>query len=239
VKTGTETYRDFVIDSVLESEYGDIHFNSYIPKNYDGSKAYALYVTLPGYEGLYFQGVAENLKDEEFAFEAMKYNEEMIILAPQLSDWGETSANQTIELVEYFLKAYNIDASKVYANGFSGGGETMSIVMGKRPDLFTAYLQVSSQWDGEYEPVVNQKVPIYFAIGKNDEYYGSNPTISAYQTFVDLYKKEGLTQSRIDELLVLDVKEHSYFTSRGMSNEHGGGGLFAYDEDIMGWLFSK
>jgi hypothetical protein len=56
---------------------------------------------------------------------------------------------------------------------------------------------------------------------------------------VDLYKKAGLTQSQIDELLVLDVKEHSYFTERGMSNEHGGGGLFAYDEDIMGWLFSK
>lgn len=26
---------------------------------------------------------------------------------------------------------------------------------------------------------------------------------------------------------------------RGMSNEHGGGGLFAYDEGIMGWLFSR
>ena len=32
------------------------------------------------------------------------YNGEMIVVAPQLSDWGETSANQTIALVEYFLK---------------------------------------------------------------------------------------------------------------------------------------
>lgn len=38
--------------------------------------------------------------------------------------------------------------------------------------------------------------------------------------------------------LVLDVKEHSYFTERNMSNEHGGGVLFAFDEEIMGWLFS-
>lgn len=30
---------------------------------------------------------------------------------------------------------YNIDCSKVYENGFSGDGETMSQVMGKRPDL--------------------------------------------------------------------------------------------------------
>ena len=33
--------------------------------------------------------------------------------------------------------------------------------------------------------------------------------------------------------------EHDYFTDRNMTNEHGGGGLFAYDEEIMGWLFSK
>ena len=70
----------------------------------------------------------------------------MIIVAPQLNDWGETSADQTIALVEYFLQQYHIDTSKVYGNGYSGGGETMSIVMGKRPDLFTAYLHVSSQW---------------------------------------------------------------------------------------------
>ena len=34
------------------------------------SKEFALYVTLPGYQGLYFQGVAENIKTEDFGFEA-------------------------------------------------------------------------------------------------------------------------------------------------------------------------
>ncbi len=239
ITEGTEEYRGFVIDNVFHSvTEGDIHYNVYIPESYDGSEPYALYFTLPGYEGLYFQGIAANLQSEEFGFEAQKYNEKMIIVAPQLSDWGETSANQTIALVEYFLKAYNIDRSKVYGNGFSGGGETMSQVMGKRPDLFTAYLQVSSQWDGEYEPVVEQRLPVYFAIGQSDEYYGSEPTQEAYDTLYALYEQQGLTEAEIDELLVLDTKEHSYFTERGMSNEHGGGGLFAYDEEIMGWLFS-
>ena len=240
VTEGTEKYRDFVIDNVFHSATeGDIHYNVYIPESYDGREPYALYFTLPGYEGLYFQGVASNLQSEEFGFEAQKYNEKMIIVAPQLSDWGETSANQTIALVEYFLEAYNIDKSKVYGNGFSGGGETMSQVMGKRPDLFTAYLQVSSQWDGAYEPVVEQRLPVYFAIGENDEYYGSDPSREAYDTLHDLYVQQGLSEAEIDELLVLDVKEHAYFTDRGMSNEHGGGGLFAYDEEIMGWLFQN
>ena len=239
VTEGTEEYRGFVIDNVFHSvNEGDIHYNVYIPESYDGSKPYALYVTLPGYEGLYFQGVAANIQSEEFGFEAQKYNSEMIVVAPQLSDWGETSANQTIALTEYFLEQYNIDSSKVYGNGFSVGGETMSIVMGKRPDLFTAYLQVSSQWDGEYESVAERHLPVYFAIGSNDEYYGSEPTREAYDTFHSLYEQQGLTEVEIDELLVLDIKEHDYFTQRNMSNEHGGGGLFAYDEEIMGWLFS-
>lgn len=115
----------------------------------------------------------------------------------------------------------------------------MSIAVGKRPDLFTAYLQVSSKWDGEFEPVSKQRLPVYFAIGEDDEYYGSAPTKSAYDTLYTLYEKQGLSKEEIDKLLVLDIKEHSYFTERGMSNEHGGGGLFAYDSDIMGWLFEK
>lgn len=114
----------------------------------------------------------------------------------------------------------------------------MSQVVGKRPDLFTAYLQINSQWDGEYEPVVEQRLPVYFAVGRNDEYYGSGPSQAAYDTLHDLYVQQGLSEAEIAELLVLDIKEHEYFTDRGMSNEHGGGGLFAYDEDIMGWLFS-
>lgn len=237
---GTQKYRDFVVDNVFHSENdGDIHYNVYIPESYDGSRSYALYVTLPGYEGLYFQGVAQNLKSEEFGFEAQKYNKEMIIVAPQLSDWGERSANQTIALVKYFLDNYNIDSSKVYGSGYSGGGETMSIVVGKQPELFTAYLQVSSKWDGDYEPVVRQRLPVYFAIGENDEYYGSEPTRSAYNTLYSLYEKQGLSKEEIDKLLVLDIKKHDYFTKRSMLNEHGGGGLFAYDSDIMGWLFDK
>lgn len=239
VSRGTEEYRGFIVDNVFHSvSQGDIHYNVYIPEEYDGGEAYALYFTLPGYEGLYFQGAAANIKSEEFGFEAQKYNPEMIVVAPQLSDWGETSANQTIALAEYFLEQYNIDKSKVYGSGFSGGGETMSIVMWKRPDLFSAYLQVSSKWDGEFERVVKERVPVYFAIGENDEYYSSKHTVEAYNTLYGLYRKEGLSDREIEGLLVLDVKEHSYFTDRNMSNEHGGGGLFAFDEEIMGWLFS-
>ena len=105
-----------------------------------------------------------------FAFAALQYNDKMIVAAPQLNDWGKTSAEQTIALTEYLLAHYNIDPDRVYANGYSGGGETMSRVLGMRPDLFTAYLHCSSQWDGAYEPVVKARIPVYLVVGEGDEY---------------------------------------------------------------------
>lgn len=240
VTNATDTYRDFTIDNILHSDNnGDIHFNLYIPKSYDGSEAYALFVTLPGYEGLYFQGAGINLHEENIGFEAQKYNSNMIIVAPQLNGWDEESADETIALVEYLLSAYNIDKSKVYIEGYSGGGETASIAVSKRPDLFTAYLQVSSQWDGEYDSVAKAHLPVYIAIGRDDEYYGSGKSQSAYNTLYNLYKQQGLTESEIDKILVIDIKEREYFTSRNVDSEHGGGGLFAEDKDIMSWLFGK
>lgn len=241
VEQGTSKYRDFVLDNVLHSETeGDIHYNVYIPEDYDGTESYALFMTLPGYQGLYFQGVGQNVMTEEFGFMARDYISKMIIVAPQLNDWQDTSARQTIALTEYFLDTYNIDRSRVYAEGYSGGGETMSRVMGIRPDLYTAYLQCSSQWDGNYTEVVKARVPVYFAIGEKDEYYGSEPSRNAYNAIHKLYEQEGLSNSEIDRLLVLDIKPTSYFSSEGISNQHGYGGyLFVRDKNIMGWLFGQ
>ena len=115
----------------------------------------------------------------------------------------------------------------------------MSLVMEKRPELFTAYLQCSSQWDGAYEPVVNSRTPVYFVVGESDEYYGSGPSEEAYQTIHDLYQQEGLSEEEIGELVVLDVKDANYFESQGVTVQHGGGNLFASDPEIMGWLFGK
>ena len=193
---------------------------------------------MPGYEDLYFQGIAVNLKQENFGFEVQKYNTEMIIVAPQLNDWATLSANQTIELVEYLLNTYNIDKNKVYIEGYSGGGETASIAVSLRSDLFTVYLQVSSKWDGEYQIVVDRRLSVNIAIGKDDD-YGSSPSIIAYNSLYSLYIDDGLTKEEIDEILVLDIKEDEYFTSRNAPNQHGGGGLFALDEDIMPWFFGK
>ena len=133
---GTQTQRGFVNDNVLHAGMGDIHFSSYIPESYDGTRPYALFITLPGWEGLYFQGVGANMV-EDFGTEAIGYVQDMIVLSAQLDDWGERSADMTVALTEYFLSTYNIDLNRVYLHGMSGGGETASLVLGMRPELFT------------------------------------------------------------------------------------------------------
>lgn len=231
--------REFTVDNVLHSESrGDIHFSSFIPKSYTGSEKYALFITLPGWEGEYPQGLGENLK-EFFPFEAQKYNSKMIIISPQLKGWDEASAEDTIALTEYILRTYNIDRKKVYLEGYSGGGETGSAAVSKRPDLYTVFLIGSSKWDGDYDSVVNAKLPVYLAVGESDSYYGSGPLKKAYNELHERYVKKGLSEKEIGSLLVLDVKPASYFTEKGFKDQHAGGQLFAKDGKIMGWLFNR
>lgn len=230
---GTQTQRGFINDNVLHS---DIHFSSLIPESYDGSVPYALFVTLPGWEGLYFQGVGANMV-EDFGVEAPKYHEEMIVLSPQLNDWGQTSANEAIALTEYFISHYNIDTSRVYLHGMSGGGETGSLVMGTRPELFTAYLATSSQWDGDLDVLAQARTPVYLAIGEQDSYYGSESFVRTYSALHTLYEQQGLTEEEIGKLIVLDVRPAEYFTRHGFTDQHAGGQAFAHEESVMGWLF--
>lgn len=227
-----------LFDNVLHSEEeGEIHFGLYVPESYDGATPYALYVTLPGYEGLYFQGVGDNIRAEDYGIEAQKYNAEMIILAPQLNDWQEPSARQTVALTRYFLAHYNIDPEKVYLNGYSGGGETGSMVMALASELYTAFLHCSSQWDGNLEPLVETMTPVYMVTGENDSYYGSSSVRETYEKLRSLYREKGLTEAQIQRLVVLDLKDQAWFDARGIRDQHGGGGWFAHEEEIMNWLF--
>mgnify|MGYP005793973257 CR=1 FL=1 len=126
----------------------------------------------PAYEGLYFQGVGANLRAEEYRFEAQSYNKEMIVATPQLSDWSETSANQAVALTEYLLSHCNIHPEKAYLHKLSGGEETGSLVMGKRPELYAAYLAKSTRWDGDLEVLEQVRTPVYLWIVLQDWPHG-------------------------------------------------------------------
>ena len=111
--------------------------------------------------------------------------------------------------------------------------------MEMRSELYTAYLMVSSKWDGDLGVLAEAKTPVYMAIGEEDSYYGSTPLKATYETLYGLYEGQGLSEDEISRLLVLDVKDQAWFSERGIADQHGGGGVFAYENGIMGWFFGE
>lgn len=151
-----------IAEQILNGNYGEIHYSYYLPEDYDESKTYPLVMTMPGYGMMWFgeDSSGSNLEWNGFRVWA-ELPEDVIVVSAQLTDWHETSARQAIELTEYFIENFSVDKSRVYAAGYSAGGETMSQAVSMRPDLYAAYLHGASQWDGAYEPIAQNDVAIY------------------------------------------------------------------------------
>ena len=163
----------------------------------------------------------------------------MIVVSAQFTDWHETSARQAIELTEYFIENFPVDSKRVYAAGYSAGGETMSQAVSMRPDLYAAYLHGASQWDGAYEPIVQNDVAVYIFMAENDEYYGSEKARSTYSSLQAAYREKGYTDEQIGELLVVEIPDNDYFNSRGIYNYHSGGNILFDDENILNWILAQ
>lgn len=143
-----------IAKQILNGNDGEIHYSYYLPEDYDGSKTYPLVMTMPGYGMMWFGEDSSGSNLEWYGFRAWtELSEDVIVVSAQLTDWHETSARQAIELTEYFIANFSVDKSRVYAAGYSAGGETMSQAVSMRPDLYAAYLHGASQWDGIYEPI--------------------------------------------------------------------------------------
>lgn len=226
---------------ILEGDTGTIHYSYYLPDNYSEEKKYPLVSAVPGYDMMWFSEESDgsNLNWDGFLC-WQNLDEDMIVVSPQLTDWQERSANQAIELTEYFINNFSVDTDRVYATGYSAGGETMSQAVSLRPDLYTAYLHGASQWDGIYDPVVQEPVNVYIYMAENDEYYGSEKAREAYQNLYDAYLANGYSQTEIDQLLQVQIPDNEYFVQHGINNNYHGGATIVYqDTDVLNWIISK
>lgn len=229
-----------VAEQVLNGNNGEIHYSYYLPEDYDESKTYPLVITMPGYDMMWF---GENSSGSNLQWNGFRVwtelSEDMIVVSAQLTDWHETSARQAIELTEYFIDNFSVDRTRIYAAGYSAGGETMSQAVSMRPDLYAAYLHGASQWDGTYEPIAQNDVAVYIFMAENDEYYGSEKARSAYDELQAAYRKKGYTAEQIGELLTIEIPDNEYFNSRGIYNYHSGGNIVFDDETVLNWILSK
>lgn len=244
--SATENKDDLSVGSTLVAEQiltgtdGDIHYSYYLPEDFDESKKYPMMVVMPGYDMMWFgeDSSGSNLNWDGF-LAWTELDEDMIVVSAQLTDWRGKSARQAIELTEYFLDNFPVDVNRVYAAGYSAGGETMSQAVSMRPDLYAAYLHGASQWDGTFEPVAENGVAVYIFMAENDEYYGSGKARDAYNGLHEAYLDTGLTENQIEDVLCLEIPDNEYFNSRGIYNYHGGGNLLFQDRSILNWMIEK
>jgi len=144
--SATEKKEDLLVGSTLVAEQiltgadGDIHYSYYLPEDFDESKKYPMMVVMPGYDMMWFgeDSSGSNLNWSGF-LAWTELDEDMIVVSAQLTDWREKSARQAIELTEYFLDNFPVDVKRVYAAGYSAGGETMSQAVSMRPDLCSLF----------------------------------------------------------------------------------------------------
>lgn len=232
-----------MLNNVLSGAEGDIHYTYYLPKDYDESKSYPMLVTLPGWSERFYTIETTPFTENEYALKnAEAWTDtagDIIVVSPSLTDWGDRSARQTIELTEYFINNFAVDRERIYAAGYSAGGETLSRAVDMRPELFAAYLHSASQWDGGYEAAARRRMPVYICMSEKDEYYGPEKAREAYEGLKSAYEAEGISDEEINDLLVLDLKDDSYFEGRLIGNYHGSGQLFAYDSRIINWMISR
>lgn len=195
---------------VLEGETGEIHYSYYLPEGYDPSGAYPLVMAMPGYDMMWFgeDSSGSNLDWPGFLHWTQR-PEDMIVVSAQLTDWGETSARQAVELTEYFIQHYAVDTNRVYATGYSAGGETMSRAVAMRPDLYAAYLHGASQWDGDFTPVAENGVAVYIFMAENDEYYGSERAREAYNGLHQAYVDAGWSEEDIANVLQIQTPDNA------------------------------
>lgn len=242
--TQTETKKvvetGFVTEQILEGKTGQIHYSYYLPDNYDSSKKYPMMVIMPGYDMMWFSEESSGTNLEWSGFTVWtKQREDMIVVSAQLTDWRETSANQAIELTEYFINNFAVDTNRIYAGGYSAGGETMSQAVALRPDLYTAYLHGASQWDGTYQGVADENVAVYIYMAENDEYYGSQKARDAYNGLFEAYRNNGLSQEEIDRKLQIQIPKDEYFNERSIYNYHGGANIVFEDQNVIDWILSQ
>lgn len=229
-----------VREQTLDSTEGLIHYSYYLPEDYDPTRKYPMMVVMPGYNMMWFGESSSGSNLDWTGFTSWtNLGQDMIVVSAQLTDWGDTSARQAIALTEYFINHFAVDTARIYAAGYSAGGETMSRAVAMRPDLYAAYLHGASQWDGGFAPIAENGVAVYIYMAQGDEYYGVRKARDAYNGLHDAYAAAGWTDEQIDTVLQMQTPDNAFFDAQGLHVYHAAANVVFDDADILNWIVSK
>lgn len=187
----TDGVNNLVVDEFFQFVFTDpengilLRYNLFVPRNYNPEQSYPLVnfmhdasVTSTETDVTLIQGQGATVwaRPEEQA------KRPCFVLAPQfdvqvVNDQSEATGHvDTVKrLIESLSSEYNIDQTRIYTTGQSGGG-MLSIAMNiKYPGFFAASFLVACQWDAELVgPMVNDKLFIIVSAEDFKAYPGQN-----------------------------------------------------------------
>ncbi|MCI6161340.1 MAG: alpha/beta hydrolase-fold protein [Prevotella sp.] len=147
-----------------------IHYNLFIPKNYDPNQQYPLVLFMADASTV-GKGVMASLKHGYggiiWATDESQAKNPSFVLVPSFEgpenvtndQWQVTDeADVALRLLQYIVGKYSIDKNRLYTTGQSMGGMISFYFNSRYPDLFAASLFVGSQWDvNVLSPLANKK----------------------------------------------------------------------------------
>lgn len=135
----------------------ELEYSLFIPEGWDGSTAYPLVQFMPDSTGTgkSAKELVENyLGAAIWASDRDQAKHPCFVLVPAYTntladdDWSVSPQLETgIKLLRWIIEEYNVDESRIYTTGQSGGCMASLYLSSAEPELFAASLYVGGQWD--------------------------------------------------------------------------------------------
>lgn len=135
----------------------ELEYSLFVPDGWDGSTSYPLVQFMPDSTGTgksALELVENYLGAAIWASDRDQEKHPCFVLVPAYTntladdDWSVSPQLDTgIKLLRWIIEEYNVDASRVYTTGQSGGCMASLYLSHAEPVLFAASLYVGGQWD--------------------------------------------------------------------------------------------
>ena len=126
-----------------------------------------------------------------------------VVLAPHLGAVPSAGYKERLNaFVEYAIRAYDIDSSRVYLTGYSQGGFLSAAYAKDFPEKIAAIAAVSPAFADNVDPTINnfcdiERVPLWMFHATNDEVIPFNNSIKVYNSILNNCQPEVLPKLSI------------------------------------------
>lgn len=233
-----------------------LRYNIYIPNNYNTNTKYPLVLFMHDASGAnqvdnytLLQGNGATV----WASPKEQAKHPCIVVAPQYDEivvddnfTATSSAESTIDLLEYLKTQYSIDADRIYTTGQSMGCMLSYLLMSTHPDEFAAGYLVAGQWDPTViAPMAKKPLWLVSCTGDAKSTSGAETALKLWsslgaKTASAKWPFDTTRAARVQEVDSLRNTPATIRYSQLQGGWHNGTWRVAYTfEGIRDWLFQQ